>query len=236
MHRKQLLALAGIAGLGGLVLSAPASNAATVVNFGYATGGAVTAAGTLNQSPALAASGAINAGTWNFSASGSAGSGTQDSNSLQVTSATSGVFDVFVTFSGIMGPLGSALNFVSSFTLNSVVGTASVTESTYLDSGNSSLPTSAASVPGVLLDSTTLSTLTTNLLSNTGNTGGGPYSITEEYAINATGATTTNATIGLTATTPLPGALALFGGGLGVLGLLARRKKRKGVTALSAIA
>jgi len=36
--------------------------------------------------------------------------------------------------------------------------------------------------------------------------------------------------------TPLPAALPLFAGGLGVVGLLARRKKRKGVTALSAIA
>jgi hypothetical protein len=235
MYRKQLLALAGVAGVGGLVLSASASDAATVVNFGYANGGAVTAAGTLNQSPTLAASGPVTDGTWSFSASGSAAVGSQDSNSLQVSSSTSGVFDVFVTFSGITGPLGSALGFVSSFTLNSVIGTASVTESTYLDSGNSSLPTSAASVPGVLLNSATLSTLTTDSLSATGNTGIGPYSITEEYAITAAGASTTNATIDVTAT-PLPGALSLFGGGLGVLGLLARRKKRKGVTAVSAIA
>jgi hypothetical protein len=87
----------------------------------------------------------------------------------------------------------------------------------------------------VLLSTATLSTLTTDSLSATGTTGTGPYSITEEYVITATGATTTSATIDLTAT-PLPGALSLFGGGLGVLGLLARRKKRKGVTAVSAIA
>jgi hypothetical protein len=36
--------------------------------------------------------------------------------------------------------------------------------------------------------------------------------------------------------TPLPGALSLFAGGLGVFGLLSRRKKRKGLTAASAIA
>ena len=235
MYRKQLLALAGVAGVGGLVLSASASDAATVVNFGWANGGTVTAAGTPNQSASLADSGAITAGTWHFSSSGAASVGDQNSASLNVSSTTGGTLDVFVTFSGITAPLGSALGFLSTFTLNSVSGGASVTESTYLDSGNSSLPSSAASVPGVLLNSATLSTLTTDSLSATGNTGIGPYSITEEYAITAAGASTTNATIDVTAT-PLPGALSLFGGGLGVLGLLARRKKRKGVTAVSAIA
>ena len=36
------------------------------------------------------------------------------------------------------------------------------------------------------------------------------------------------------ATTPLPAALPLFAGGLGVMGLLARRRKRKAVAALAA--
>ena len=41
-------------------------------------------------------------------------------------------------------------------------------------------------------------------------------------------------TLEIGTTTPLPATLPLFAGGIGVMGLLARRKKRKNITALAA--
>jgi hypothetical protein len=236
MYRKQLLALAGIAGVGGLVLSTSASDA-TVVNFAWGSGSTITGVGTTNQAvPGADGVSGVTAGTWSFSATAGGGTGFADSGSLDVASSTGGTLDVFVTFSGITQPLSATQAYLASYTLNSVSGgTAAVTLNTYLDQNNLAQPTVASLSTDQLLSTATLSTLITDVISGSANTGNGPYSITEEYIITTLTGTTTSATIDLTAT-PLPGALSLFGGGLGVLGLLARRKKRKGVTAVSAIA
>jgi hypothetical protein len=230
MSRKQLLALAGLAGIGGLLISAPAH--AVTTTWGYSVGGgAVTSV--LSGSGSFVDSGNVSAGTWGFSGTGAQGLGIQDSNSINISDMTGGTLYVLVTFSGISVPVGSPLGFLSSFTLNSVTGPASVSMFTYVDSGNSTLPTNTGSIAGTLIGSSGVLTSgpTTAQIAGAAITGS-LYSVTEEYKIVATGASYTNATIDVQ-TTPLPAALPLFAGGLGVIGLLARRSKKKGVNPLA---
>jgi hypothetical protein len=232
--KKELLAVGAIAGA---ILGSTVANA-TTITFGDSSGGTVTsvASGTASGSQSGTQT---NITGWSWGATGSFLPGTEDSNSINTSSSVpaSSTLYVFVTFSGLTGPLGAAIPFLSSFTLNSVTGTASVTETTYIDSGDSTLPTSTAAIPGTLLDTSgALTTIGTMQATANGNTGTpGPYSITEEFKIIATGSTLTNATIDLTAT-PLPAALPLFAGGLGLMGLFAGRRKRKNGTLTNAIA
>lgn len=137
MSKKQLLALAGIAAIGGLLLSAPAANALTVTiglqEAGF-NGGAITNEGT---------SGAINTsyGTFTTNIVGATGqpipTDLLSATSLNTSSSTAGTLNVWVTVQGITSPAGSALSFLSAFTSNVLQGAiTSVTEKTFLDSGN----------------------------------------------------------------------------------------------------
>lgn len=231
MYRKQLLALAGIAGIGGLFLTAPAN--AVTVSIGACESGCPTVT-------------PVNSGTGNDSASGPFGtftfnsvSGTGNppltgndlfsSSSFNISSLTAGTLEVFITVSGITSPVGSALGLLSSFTTNAVPTGWTISENTYLNASNSVFGTTTA------LGSASFTSIGTLVSGGTFNTGSGPYSLTELYTVVATGAGEVNSTIDIS-NTPLPAALPLFAGGLGIMGLLARRKKKKGVTALSAIA
>jgi hypothetical protein len=236
MKKKELLAIGAIAGA---ILGSTAANASTLVTFGDAGTGGGTITSVASGSASGTQSGTItNIAGWSWGATASFLPGSEDSNSANTSSSVPSSSDlyIFVTFSGLTGPLSSALGLLSSFTLNSVTGSATVTETTYIDPNDSTLPTSTAAIPGTELDSSgVLSTIGTVQKSAAGNTGTGPYSITEEYEVIATGNTLTNATIDLTAT-PLPAALPLFAGGLGFMGLFAGRRKRKGASLTNAIA
>jgi hypothetical protein len=62
---------------------------------------------------------------------------------------------------------------------------------------------------------------------------GGPYNV--QYSVTSSTYQNEDFTLSLpVTTTPLPAALPLFAGGLGLLGMLARRKKRKAEKALAA--
>jgi hypothetical protein len=141
-----------------------------------------------------------------------------NSNTLDVSSGTSGTLDVFVTATGNTSPTG-LVNFLSSFTQNLLTQGWSVTEKSFHDSGNTAYATTTAlgSFTFTASDETSLQTLAAL-------TGSGPYSLTEEYIINANGQGNTNSTIDLT-TVPLPGALPLFASG--ILGFWAWTRKRK---------
>jgi hypothetical protein len=133
------------------------------------------------------------------------------------------ILHVFVTEQGVTGPVGAAINFASSFTSNALSAGWTLTEQTFLDPANGLFTTTG---PLSSAPFTTIGTQSANAIGNTGSPG--PYSVTEEYTITTHGFGNTNDTIDLSATaaTPIPGALPLFAAGIGMMGLLARRRKR----------
>jgi|SRR5665213_1123662 len=226
MYRKQLLALAGLAGIGGMLLSAPASAATVTVGLQEAgvNSGAIT-----NEGSSFNGS----YGTFTANISNGLGQSTPtnllSAQSLNVSGSTAGVLNVFVTVSDLTSPLG-LLNFMSSFTENVLDPGLSVQMTTYLSSAN-------ALFTGVELNGRGFTSIGTAILSNSGDTGTGPYSITANFMIVSDSSVgTASSTIAVSSTTPLPGTLPLFAGGLGLVGMLVRRRKQKGVVARSAIA
>jgi hypothetical protein len=140
-----------------------------------------------------------------------------NSNTLDVSGATPGTLNVYVTSSGNTSPTG-LIPFLSSFTNNLLTAGWTVTERTFLDAGNGVFATTTA------LGSAVFDAIGTSVTTTLAATGAGPYSLTHLYTIVATGIGSANSTINLSAV-PLPGALPLFATGL--LGLWALRRKRK---------
>jgi hypothetical protein len=191
-------------------LTAPSAHA-DVISIGLAlNGGAITTEASGSGSAVFA--GAFGSYSVNaISGVGNpplTGSSLLNSNSLDVAAGvTSDVLDVYVTESNITSFTGLT-DFISSFTENSLSGPWSVTESTYLDTGNgiyalTSLLGSATFTSGPL---TSVESLTTDA-------GAGPYSITALYVITPNGhAGSANSTINVSV--PEPATLALFAAGL----------------------
>ena len=223
----------------GLVLGAAT---ALAVAAGINPAGAVTISigiedvGAGEVSPTLVGSGtgiASAAGVhnnWTFSASGSGSppNATTDllgSNAIQVSSgAFGGIFDVFVTVSGITNPNG-VLSFLSTFTTNALSAGMTATLSTLLSTTN-------AIFSGVGLSTATFNgpdLLDTRAFSQTANAGSGPFSLTAVYQVTATGpGQQANDTINIAVPGPvigagLPGLIAACGG----LIALARRRRQQ---------
>jgi hypothetical protein len=148
-----------------------------------------------------------------------------NSNTLNTSSATPGTLSVYVTIQGLTTPISSVL---SSLTTNLLPAGWSVTEQTFLDTGNGLFTTSGGSV--TMLSSHTFTNPPTagpdTSKVNAAISSGSMYSITELYVITSSGlGGPANNTIDVVATTPLPGALPLLGSGL--IGLWAWGRKRK---------
>jgi hypothetical protein len=141
------------------------------------------------------------------------------STALDVSTATAGTLNVFVTASGIASPTG-AFVFTSTFTSNQLPAGWTVTEASFLSPGNT-VPATGA------LSSFTFSNTGTDTAQASGNTGGGPYSVTEEFTINATGAGQAQSTIDVSVPGPIVGAgiPGLLAGCFGLLGWWRRRRQ-----------
>jgi hypothetical protein len=138
------------------------------------------------------------------------------SNNIDTATAAGGTLSIFVTDQGLTQPIGT-LPFTSSFTSNLLPSGWTLTESTFVSSAN-------ALYSGTPLSSANFSAIGTNVQTASAATGAGPYSVTEEFVIRATGAGDANNTIDLSATpTPEPTVLVVLGCGLLGLGVLKRR-------------
>ncbi len=212
MSKKKLLALAGCAGIFGLVLSAPVAHAVTVDIVFSESGFATLDTGASSYNGAY--------GTFSNIQIGSAYTGPPGINflttNLSTSSTTAGILTIDVIAQGITSPTGS-IPLASILQVNNLPSGWSVTESILYNGALVAGMTNTFNSTGTATPSGTLNA-------------SGTYTLTERYVINASGAGTTNDTETISST-PLPAALPLMAGGLGVMGLLARRKKRKAVTA-----
>jgi hypothetical protein len=142
-----------------------------------------------------------------------------DSNAIASSSAAGGTLTLLVTATGVSAPLGT-VPFLSGFTENSLSGPVTVRESTFVDPANVAFsmahPLGSATFSGI--GQTSQTTLFGPIT--------GPYSLTEEYVIIATGASTSNSTINVSAV-PEPSTWAMMLLGFIGLGFAFRQSRRK---------
>lgn len=174
------------------------------VNFGPTVVDAWTAQGTASGTPPLPA-------------------GDLFSNTIAVNTTGAGTFTLWVTENDLTGPLGE-IPFLSSLTTNLLFGgITSVTETTTIQTDNST-PGPTVALGSELDTATFTASNQVQTLTTLADTGAGPYSLTEQYVITATGTGGANLTIDLIAEgVPEPASLALFGFSLLTLGFVRRR-------------
>jgi hypothetical protein len=150
-----------------------------------------------------------------------------NSNTQNTSTTKAGTLSVYVTAQGITGPLGRP-DFLSSFTVNSLPKGWTVTENTFLDPANGLYNAGQTANTGTLLASHVftsgafvgpIDTLSPFFLT-------GPFSVTEQYIIHATGKGSDNSTIDIAAV-PEPSTWAMLMLGFGGLGLMYGRRTRR---------
>lgn len=141
------------------------------------------------------------------------------SDNIDTSTAAAGSLHIFITDQGLAQPVGT-LPFDSSFTANTLPAGWTLTLATFIS------PTNAL-FSGNPLSEANFSAIGTNAELANAATGTGPFSVTEEFSVNATGAGDSNNTIDLSATpvsTPEPSPLIAIGFGLVGVGFLIRRR------------
>jgi PEP-CTERM motif len=219
-HKNLLTAIVFAVGALGYAAQADADLISIGLQETGVNGGAIT---TETTSSAAATLGAISYGTFRLNqatAQDTAGIGLPallNSNSLNTSTESAGVLHVWVTAQGLTGLVGLA-SFVSTFAVNALSSDMSVVEQTFYDAGNGVYATTTP------LSSAPFTTIGTSSPAGVPETPAGPFSVTEEYTITASGAGNANLTIDLSAAVPEPAALTLLASALLGFGWLARRR------------
>jgi hypothetical protein len=212
----------------GLAVSAPA-NAAVYVGFQSANvnGGAITTEATGGATAIASASyGVFNTN----SVIGQVGPLPDLLDSLsvnQITASGSGTLNIFVTNTGFTSPFGSNVLFDSGLTVNEIPTGWTVQERTFLDSNDGTYTTAT------LLGDRTFNSIGSMIQLDAAPTGPGPYSVTEEYTIHATGAGNTSGTIDLSSPVPEPATWAMFLLGFLGVGFMVRSARRENTIAIA---
>ena len=210
----------------GLCLAAPAAHASLItiaLQEASVNGGLITAlandggSGSVTYAPSVSTYGTFS--TNNISASGAPilDQGSLSSNTLNVSSSAAGTLKIWITETGYTSPTGSG-QFRSGLTSNQLEGgVTSVEMITYIDPANGLYGGTILS--DVVFTSFSSSSFTTNSPALPG-----PYSLTHEYIITATGSGSSQDTMSLSYV-PEPASILLMGLGLAGLGVV-RRKTR----------
>jgi hypothetical protein len=155
-----------------------------------------------------------------------------NSNSLNTSSSLAGMLDIYVTDTDFAASTG-ANGFISGFTSLPMPEGWSLTESTYVNAGNTTPysggigSSSVAGFQGTPMAAQTFTGLgSVSIGSLSPAVGPGPYSITEQYHVVATGAGSANGTIDVFAI-PEPTTWALMIVGFGGVGAMVRSRRRQ---------
>lgn len=143
-----------------------------------------------------------------------------DSQSLNISSSTSGTLYIYVTSAGLLTPNGYG-NLLSSFTTNKISAGWTVTESTYYDLSNGTFSLANAAGTATFTKSNSVGVGSVLIAGLTG-----PYSITQVYKIQSIGSGSSNDTID-TSFVPEPSGLGMLGLGLSAIGLLGWLRRRR---------
>jgi hypothetical protein len=211
----------------GLCLAAPAAHATLTtialqeasVNSGFITALATDGGnGSVTYAPSGSTYGTFS--TNNVSALGAPilDQGSLSSNTVNVSSSAAGTLRIWVTETGYTSPTGSG-QFLSGLTSNLLRGgVTSVEMITYIDPAN-------GLYGGTILSDVLFTTISSSSSTTNSPALPGPYSLTQEYIITATGTGSSQDTISLSYV-PEPASILLMGLGLAGLGVV--RRKRRG--------
>ncbi len=144
----------------------------------------------------------------------------------QISASGSGILNVYITYTGLTGPLGT-LDFRSGLTTNEVPTGWSVLEKTFVDPSNTAYGTATP------LASQMFTAIGTSVQDNFVTISAGPYSVTELFTINAIGKGEVLNTIQLAAGVPEPATWTMML--LGVFGMGALLRRARSQRSVSAV-